>query len=209
MNNSTIIQRHSASARLNHWLVAITFFLTGLSGLGFFHPLFFWLTNLFGGGTWARILHPFFGVITSLFFLIWIARVWKDNRISAVDWQWAKHMGEILRNKTDNLPPIGKYNLGQKILTRTMLLAIVLLLLSGILIWQPWFAPEFSIDLRRKAVVVHAFFAFIALVCIIVHVYAAYWTRGAIRAMTRGTVTAAWAKHHSAGWYKEMIGKNL
>jgi formate dehydrogenase subunit gamma len=40
--------------------------------------------------------------------------------------------------------------------------------------------------------------------CFIVHVYAAYWTRGSIRAMTRGTVSAAWAKHHCAGWYKEM-----
>lgn len=207
MSKQTLIQRHTASERLNHWIVAITFVLAGLSGLNFFHPLFFWLTNLFGGGTWARILHPFFGVTMSFFFLIWVARVWKDNRITAVDWQWGKHMGEILRNRTENLPPLGKYNLGQKLLTRTLLLAVLLLLVSGILIWQPWFAPEFSVVLRRYAVVVHAFSAFVALTCFIVHVYAAYWTRGSIRAMTRGTVTATWARHHFAGWYKEMEGK--
>lgn len=207
MSKQTLIQRHTASERLNHWMVAITFILAGLSGLGFFHPLFFWLTSLFGGGTWARILHPFFGAAMSFFFLIWVARVWKDNRITAVDWQWGKHMGEILRNRTENLPPLGKYNLGQKLLTRTLLLVILLLLASGILIWQPWFAPEFSVNLRRIAVVVHAFSAFVALTCFIVHVYAAYWTRGSIRAMTQGTVTAAWARHHFAGWYKEMEGK--
>jgi formate dehydrogenase subunit gamma len=207
MSKQTLIQRHTASERLNHWMVAITFILAGLSGLGFFHPLFFWLTSLFGGGTWARILHPFFGAAMSFFFLIWVARVWKDNRFTAVDWQWGKHMGEILRNRTENLPPLGKYNLGQKLLTRTLLLVILLLLASGILIWQPWFASEFSVNLRRNAVVVHAFSAFVALTCFIVHVYAAYWTRGSIRAMTQGTVTAAWARHHFAGWYKEMEGK--
>jgi formate dehydrogenase subunit gamma len=209
MSKQTLIQRYTASQRLNHWIVAITFILAGLSGLGFFHPAFFWLTNLFGGGTWSRILHPFFGATLSFFFFIWVVRVWKDNRITAVDWQWGKHLGEILRNRTENLPPLGKYNLGQKLLTRTLLLVILLLLASGILIWQPWFAPEFSVDLRRKAVVVHAFSAFVALICFIVHVYAAYWTRGSIRAMTRGTVTGAWARHHSGGWSKEMEGKNL
>ena len=51
-----------------------------------------------------------------------------------------------------------------------------------------------------------AFAAFIAIVSIIVHVYAAIWTRGSVRAMTRGTVTAAWAKHHHPAWYKEVSG---
>ncbi|MDR2549553.1 MAG: formate dehydrogenase subunit gamma [Desulfobulbus sp.] len=204
MNTHALIQRHSASERLNHWLVALTFVLAGLSGLGFFHPVFFWLTGLFGGGTWARILHPFFGAVLALSFFVWAGREWKDNRIVAADWQWAKRMGDVLRNRTDNLPPLGKYNLGQKLLTRTMLVAILLLLASGILIWQPWFAPEFAIAQRRIAVVVHAGAAFVALIGFIVHVYAAYWTRGSIRAMTRGTVTRTWARHHSADWYKKI-----
>ena len=205
MSSNIMILRYKASERFNHWLVALCFILAALSGLGLFHPGFFWLTNLFGGGTWARILHPFFGVVLFVFFMVWVARVWKYNRVTAADWQWAKHLGDILRNKTDNLPEIGKYNLGQKYLTRTLLLAILLLLASGILIWQPWFAPEFSIDWRRKAVLIHALSAFVALLCFIVHMYSAYWTRGSIRAMTRGTVTAAWAKHHCGAWYKGMV----
>jgi len=39
---------------------------------------------------------------------------------------------------------------------------------------------------------------------IIVHIYAAYWVRGTIRAMTQGTVPRAWAKHHHPGWYREV-----
>ena len=58
MNNRQVIRRYTASERINHWLVAISFILTALSGLAFFHPGLYWLSNLFGGGTWARILHP-------------------------------------------------------------------------------------------------------------------------------------------------------
>lgn len=204
MSRQQMILRHSTGERLNHWLVAILFILTGLSGLGFFHPAFYWLTSLFGGGTWARILHPFFGVILALCFLVLVARVWKDNRITSADWQWFKHLGEFLRNRPAGIPAIGKYNLGQKLLTRVLLLCILVLLASGIFLWQPWFAPEFSVEMRRIAAVVHAFTAFVILLCFIVHVYAAYWTRGAIRSMTRGWVTAAWARHHSTTWYQEM-----
>ena len=205
--NTTKIIRHSAGERLNHWLMAICFILTALSGLPFFHPAFFWLTGLFGGGTWARILHPFFGCLTAILFLVLTIRIWKDNRITAVDWQWARHMGAILQNKTENLPELGKYNFGQKMLTKTLLVVIVLLLGSGILIWQPYFAQEFTVHLRRQAVLVHALAAFTGIMGVIVHIYAAYWTRGSIRSMTQGSVTAAWAKHHHAGWYKEQTGK--
>lgn len=207
MSKKTMILRHSAGERLNHWAVALCFILAGLSGLAFFHPAFFWLTNLFGGGAWTRTLHPFLGAAASLLFLILAARVWKDNRITKADWQWAMRMGDVLRNKTENLPELGKYNFGQKSLTRTLLVAILLLLGSGFMIWQPWFAPEFSVALRRTAVLVHAFAAFVALAGVIVHIYAAYWTRGSIRGMTRGFVSAAWAKHHHAAWCKEATDK--
>jgi len=45
--------------------------------------------------------------------------------------------------------------------------------------------------------VVHAAAAFVLIVGIVVHIYSAiFWVRGSMRAMTRGTVTHAWAKHH-------------
>jgi formate dehydrogenase subunit gamma len=42
---------------------------------------------------------------------------------------------------------------------------------------------------------------------IMVHVYAAIWTKGTIRAMWYGTVTRAWAKQHHRAWYRQMTGK--
>jgi len=58
-----IIARYTVCERANHWLVAITFILLTLSGLALFHPYFFPLNQLFGGGVWTRILHPFLGVV--------------------------------------------------------------------------------------------------------------------------------------------------
>ncbi len=62
MNNNTNqnLQRYTANERSNHWAVALLFILAGLSGMALFHPALFWLSNLFGGGTWTRILHPLY-----------------------------------------------------------------------------------------------------------------------------------------------------
>jgi formate dehydrogenase subunit gamma len=43
------------------------------------------------------------------------------------------------------------------------------------------------------------------LVCaIIVHIYAALWVKGSMRAMTRGVVTPGWAWKHHRGWLREI-----
>lgn len=203
-NETNLVQRHNVNERLNHWVVAITFVLLALSGLALFHPAFFFLTNLFGGGTWSRILHPFIGVVMFVSFLALAAKFWKDNHITEADREWGKHLSEIMANKARDLPAIGKYNLGQKYLFWALVVVIPALMVSGFIIWQPWFAPIFPIGLVRFAVLIHALAAFIGILAIIVHVYAAIWTRGTFRAMTRGTVTAAWARHHHPAWYKDV-----
>ncbi len=199
-----LVQRYGAAERFNHWLVAITFILLALSGLALFHPAFFFLGNLFGSPTWDRILHPFIGIVMFLSFLGLAAKFWRDNHITAADREWGKHFSEIVANRERNLPEIGKYNLGQKYVFWTLVYMIPILLVTGLIVWQPYFAPLFTIGLVRFAVVIHAVAAFIAIVTIIVHIYAAIWTKGSVRAMTRGTVTVAWAKHHHPAWYKDV-----
>jgi len=204
---SVFIQRYTARERSNHWVVAIAFVLAALSGLALFHPAFFFLTNLFGGGTWTRILHPFIGVLMTLFFIAMAVRFWRFNRFIPADRQWMKRIKDVMCNRDQGLPELGKYNAGQKYLFWMMVVSIPLLLLSGIVIWQPWFAPYFPIGLLRLAVVIHALAAWVMILGIIVHIYAAIWVKGTIRAMTRGTVSEAWAKHHHRAWYREMTGK--
>jgi len=200
------IERYSANERMNHWFTAIAFVILALSGLALFHPSMFWLTNLLGGGTWTRILHPFIGVAMSLSFIIMVRSFWAYNKLTRNDGRWLARWRDVMNNREEELPEVGRYNGGQKLLFWVMLLTMLLLLVSGIVIWQPYFAPVFPITLVRLALLTHAISAFVLILGIIVHIYASLWIKGSIRAMTRGYVSSAWAKKHHAAWYRDVSG---
>lgn len=200
------VPRYNSGERVTHWIVAITFILLAASGLAFFHPAFWFLTSLLGGGTWSRILHPFIGVVMFVFFALMALRYWKDNIIRPYDKEWQKRLSDVINNRDSNLPEIDKYNIGQKQLFWTMVITMVLLLVSGIVLWRDTFGV-FPVTVVRISAVVHAAAAFVLILGIVVHVYSAiFWVRGSMRAMTRGTVTHAWAKHHHPLWYRRITG---
>jgi len=204
VNKTDLIERYEPSDRINHWLVAITFVLLALSGLALFHPAMFFLTSLFGGGPWTRILHPFIGLVMFVAFAGLALRFWRHNILDKNDEQWLKQWQDVINNREDKLPEAGRYNAGQKLLFWVMVLCLVVLLATGIVIWQPYFAPKFNITAVRIAVLLHALAAFALMLGIIVHIYAAIWVKGSVRAMMRGYVTPAWAKKHHPAWYKEV-----
>jgi formate dehydrogenase subunit gamma len=203
--HANLIVRYSANERTNHWITAITFVLLALSGLALFHPSMFWLTSIFGGGQWTRILHPFVGVVMFVSFLILVLRFWHHNVLDSSDMHWLKQIDDVLAKREDKLPEIGRYNAGQKLLLFVMVACMILLLLSGIVIWRRYFSFYFPITLIRLAAVIHAATAFVLIAGIIVHIYAALWVKGSIRAMTRGTVTLGWARKHHPRWFRESI----
>jgi formate dehydrogenase subunit gamma len=199
-----MLQRYKDGDRMNHWFIALMFVLAGLSGLAFFHPSLFFFTHLFGGGPWARILHPFLGVLMFLGFAGMFLRLWKDNVVNDADREWKKHMGDMLRGNKAAMPPVGKYNYGQKLVFWMMVGSLVVLLVTGLMFWRPWFAPFFPVDALRAAVLLHSIAAVVLVAATIMHVYAAIWVKGTVRAMTRGTVSESWAKTNHALWHREM-----
>ena len=201
MSNKTIL-RYTGNQRTNHWLVAILFLMAGLSGLALFHPALFWLSNLFGGGPWTRILHPFMGVLMFLLFLGLVFRFWRANYFIANDRLWLKRIDRVIKNEEEGVPPIGKYNPGQKLLFWTLLLCMLVLLFSGI--WRAYFSDYFGITLIRWASLLHALAAFVLILSIIVHIYAGIWIKGSVSAMLHGWVSHAWAKKHHELWYRQV-----
>lgn len=199
------VVRHPPSERVMHWAVVVSFILLAATGFAFVHPGGWPLVQLLGGGTWSRILHPYVGVFMVVFFVPLALRSWKDNIVRDYDRAWAKRMSDIINNRDDNLPEIEKYNFGQKRMFWAMVVMVLLLFFSGLTMWHemtgcpPWVV--------RIGATVHAFAAFILMTQIVVHVYAAvFWVKGALRGMTRGTVSSAWAKHHHALWYRRVSG---
>jgi formate dehydrogenase subunit gamma len=199
------IVRYTANERTNHWITAFSFVLLALSGLALFHPSMFWLTALFGGGQWAPILHPFVGVVMFVSFLILALRFWHHNVLDSSDIRWLRQIDDVLANREDKLPEVGRYNAGQKLLFFMMVACMILLLLSGIVIWRRHFSHYYPVSVIRLAALIHAAAAFVLIVGIIVHIYAALWIKGSIGAMTRGTVTLGWARKHHPRWFRESI----
>jgi formate dehydrogenase subunit gamma len=206
MKKQNLIERYDDAERIIHWIVAITFVLLALSGLALFHPSMFFLSSVLGGGTWTRILHPFIGLVMFVAFSSLAVRVWRANILDRKDKQWLKQADDVIANREERLPEVGKYNAGQKLVFWVQAACLILLLLSGIVIWRPYFAPAFSIPVIRIAAVLHAFTAFVLILTIIIHIYAGIWVKGSIRAMTRGYVTRAWARKHHPAWYREVTG---
>jgi formate dehydrogenase subunit gamma len=199
------IERYTANERTNHWIVAIVFILTAISGLALFHPALFWLSALLGGGTWTRLLHPFLGLLMTLAFALLAAAMWKFNKMEPRDWQWLRQGRDVINNREDRLPEVGRYNAGQKLLFFVLVVCMLGLLLSGIVIWRQYFSLYFSVGTIRIAAVVHGFSAFVLICAIVVHIYAAFWVKGSLGAMTRGTVTPGWAWKHHRAWFREKL----
>jgi formate dehydrogenase subunit gamma len=198
-------QRYPDRTRMNHWAVALLFLCAGLSGLAFFHPALYFLTMFFGGGTWTRILHPFFGVLMALGFVLLFFQVWRENRWTPSDTAWVRASPRLIKTGDEHgMPPVGKYNAGQKLVFWAFGVSLLLLFVTGFVFWQPWFADFFAIPLRRIAVVVHAVSAVVLVLSVIVHVYAAIWVKGSMRAMTRGTVSEGWARRNHPLWHREV-----
>lgn len=198
------IERYPASTRANHWLVVILFTLAALSGLGLFHPALAWLVNLFGGGPWARILHPFLGLAMALGFIGLAMHVAGENRMLDRDRQWLRQWRDVVANREGDLPEAGKYNAGQKLVFWSMLVLLVLLLVTGFLFWRPWFTPYVPITVVRLATLIHSASAALLVILVIVHAYAAIWVKGSVRAMVQGYVSARWARIHHSLWYREV-----
>lgn len=203
-----LVTRYRGFTRCNHWLTAICMFALLLSGFAFFHPSLYGLTNLFGGGQTTRWIHPWIGVVLFISFLGMFVQMWRLNLPHRDDLLWSRRVGDALKGNGQNLPEVGKYNAGQKAVFWGMSLSILLLLLTGIMIWEHYFPFLVSIPVRRIAVVVHAMSALASFFLVLAHVYAAIWTRGTIRAMTRGTVTGGWAFRHHRKWLRELAQRS-
>jgi len=201
------VDRYTGGARINHWITATCLVLLAISGLALFHPSLFFLTTLFGGGQNTRAIHPWLGVILFFSFSGMFIRFWKANLWKAEDGTWMARLLDVLTAREERLPEVGKYNAGQKVVFWSMSILIIVLICSGLLIWDQYFAEFSTIETKRFAVLIHALAA-VTIICVwIVHVYAAIWVRGTIGAMTRGQVTGGWAWRHHRKWLRELVGR--
>ena len=147
--NPVTVDRYTGGARINHWITATCLVLLALSGLALFHPSLFFLTGLFGGGQTTRAIHPWLGVILFFSFGGLFIRFWRANLWKAEDGTWMARLRDVLGGHEERLPEVGKYNAGQKVVFWSMSILIIVLICSGILIWDQYFAEFSTVETKR------------------------------------------------------------
>jgi formate dehydrogenase subunit gamma len=202
------ILRYSFGERVMHWIAGLSYVYLLITGLAFWSPYMFWMADLAGGGPTARFWHPWMGVLWFAA-MIWMFAAWReDMRTTDADREWAKHIGEYIRNEDENLPPIGRFNIGQKQFFWLMCVGGIALLISGVGLWFINDIPWSMRWLRYTAVLVHVAAALLTIGGFIIHVYmGTAMVRGGFTSIIRGEVTVAWARMHHRLWYEQVTGK--
>jgi formate dehydrogenase subunit gamma len=202
------ILRYTVIERVMHWLAALVYGYVLLTGLAFYSPHLYWLATVLGGPATSRYWHPVAGVAFAGT-LVWMLRAWyADMRITADDRRWGAAMDRYVRNEDEELPPIDRFNLGQKYFFWAMAAAGAVLLVSGAAMWFPELIPWSLRAIRSAAILLHVSAALVTIGAFIIHVYmGTAVVRGGFTSIIRGEVSPAWAKTHHRLWYSRVAGK--
>lgn len=108
-------------------------------------------------------------------------------------WLWRMHLLPLF--PATELPPVGKFNAGQKVNFMLVMVAIPTFAASGLVMWLvpgallPWYVHLATFAVSMPMLAVHLFMATLN-----------PSTRHAMRAMVVGTVSREWAAHHHGAW---------
>ncbi len=200
------VLRYTLGERVNHWFGALMYIYCLITGLAFWSPYLFWMAIIAGGGPAARFWHPWSG----LFFtasVLWMYSSWRSDMLTTdADRAWLKAVKNYIRNEDQNLPPIWRFNYGQKMFFWLMFYGVILLLLSGTALWFVESIPWSLRWVRYLAVAVHVAVALATIGGFIIHVYmGTAMVRGGFTSIIRGEVSAAWARTHHRLWYEKIV----
>ncbi|MCX2722684.1 formate dehydrogenase subunit gamma [Roseibium salinum] len=210
------VPRFNAVERANHWMTAGSFVLMALTGLivlygkSVIRP---WLgaeafADLTRGSVWvhmAMILPFTLGLLVMIGAWLW------QNLPSRLDWQWLKHGGGFLSDRSKN-PPARRFNAGQKLVFWAVILGGTALIVSGLTLMFPFLWAGY--DGMQLAQTIHVVVALLMIGVIFGHIYiGTIGMVGAFDAMWSGRVDRNWAKEHHSLWYRRRFeedtsGKN-
>ena len=207
MTNDFIL-RYTLIERVVHWISAVAYMYALATGAAFYSPHLYWIAMLLGGAPTSRFWHPWVALVF-IAAQVWMLRAWRgEMRITPADRQWNQAIEHYIKNEDENLPPIDRFNLGQKYFFWVMLGAALVLLVSGAVLWFPELIPWSWRGLRYAAILLHVAAALVTTGAFIIHVYmGTAVVRGGFTSIIRGEVSPAWAKTHHRLWYNRVTGR--
>ena len=209
------VERYRKPTRILHWVHLVAFVVLFLTGLVLFLPPLAILAQ----DSWTRVIHRIAAVVFVVMPLIYIPFNWKATLRGVkeaftwgapdVDWLKAAPRYYFLSDEKA-MPPQPHMNSGQKMWWCMVLVFGAIFVITGAIMWfAKTTAPA---ALLQWMVFVHDI-AFIATGCMLfVHIYLSVahpmmrpLRTGAWSSMiTRGKVSAEYAKSHHGKWYEEV-----
>jgi formate dehydrogenase subunit gamma len=165
------------------------------------------LGGLVGNRQTVRKIHEIAGFALPVpLLLALLFRAFRDdagrlNRFRPADWQWLRS-----RDRRSGRIPVGKFNAGQKLNAAFTLGAIIVLLLTGTMMF---FSSYFPDSLRTGATFVHDWLSLAFIVVVVGHIYMAFNDATARLGMRTGSVPESWARREHGEWATEELGTSV
>ncbi len=203
-----LVKRWSLGERVLHWYTAILFIILAITGLSmlFGRAVLIPLLGPTGFSAWANFsitlhnyLGPFFFVGILLEIVLWM----RHNIPNAEDFKWMATGGGLL---THDHVSAGRINAGEKLWFWVICTFGVVVCVTGVILNFPNFGQ--TRETMQIASIIHAIAANLWLAMAIGHIWiGTLGTEGSLEAMTKGRVSAEWAKQHHDKWYEEVKTK--
>lgn len=201
------IHRYGIFERMNHWMVAVSFVLLGLTGLNItfgrqlLRPVIG--AEAFTALTWTgQAIHQFLSFPFVVGLMAMIVLWARDNLPSRVDIAWVKAGGPMAKGH----PPAGRFNAAQKALYWFVVGGGVLAAISGYLLMAPGLLD--NVNDQQWAHVLHGFMAMVMIAAILGHIYiGTIGTEGAFEAMATGRVDYNYAREHHSLWVEDRLAQ--
>jgi formate dehydrogenase subunit gamma len=197
-NPSDRIARFSRAERWLHRCVAgLMFVLLGTAAALYIPDI----SVLVGNRPLMRDLHIIAGIAlpASIALALFASAVRSDfgqlNRFTPADWQWLRSP-----DRRSGRIPVGKFNAGQKLNAAFTLGAILVMFVTGMIMWQNGPFPD---DIRTGATFVHDWLTLPIVIVLAGHIWMAMGDLEARRGMRTGSVSARWARTHHGQWFDD------
>lgn len=197
-----MIRKSSVDEVLNHWILAgscILLMITGFAFLFHLEPV----SSVFGGANTMKDVHNWGGVVFSVSLLYSMKHYLKDAfEYDKDDLGWFMVAGGYLSHKV-KVPPMGKYNPGQKLYYLGIVAAGLAIAVSGFAIWL----MKDNAQIMLLSHLVHNVAFCVFAIAVPVHIYLSTLANpGTFQIMVNGSLPLALAKKRYPKWIK-AIGK--
>ena len=196
------LPRFTRAERWLHRAVAIDMGVLMITAALLFFPD---LGGLVGNRQIVRPIHEIAGWVLPVPILLALAsRAFRSdagimNRFRSADWEWFRS-----RDRRSGRLPVDKFNPGQKLNAAFMLGAIIVMFVTGVMMF---FSTQFPDAIRTGATFVHDWLALAMVVVVLGHIYMAFKDATARLGMRTGEVPEEWARREHRGWAEEVLGE--